>query len=145
MIASHGLRGRLLELWQRLRGERSPRALGVSVGLGLLVGCLPLYGFHLPLCLLACVPFGLDAVAAYLAAQISNPWFAPFLLALEAHVGARVLGRHAVTLNELSLDRLGDLFGRTFVGSVVVGVALGVVGGVAATLVARSRRGKLDG
>ncbi len=125
------------ELWRRLRGRGSPFALGASVGVGLFVGCLPLYGLHLPLCLLICLALGLDAVAAYLAAQISNPWFAPFVLALEARVGARILGRSALTLPELRLDRFGDIFERTFLGALVVGSALALVGGALTFLIAR--------
>jgi uncharacterized protein (DUF2062 family)/2-polyprenyl-3-methyl-5-hydroxy-6-metoxy-1,4-benzoquinol methylase len=125
------------ELWRRLRGGGSPFAVGASVGLGLFIGCLPLYGLHLPLCLLACLPLRLDAVAAYLAAQISNPWLAPLLLTLEARVGAVLLGRAALTASELRLDRIGDIFERTFVGSLVVGSVLALVGGVVTFLVAR--------
>jgi uncharacterized protein (DUF2062 family)/2-polyprenyl-3-methyl-5-hydroxy-6-metoxy-1,4-benzoquinol methylase len=124
-------------LWRRLRGHSSPAALGVSVALGLFIGCLPLYGLHLPLCVLACVPFGLDAVAAYLAAQISNPWLAPLLLALEARLGAFMLDRSALTLSELRLERFGDIFERTLAGSLVVGGTLGVVGGIVTFLIAR--------
>jgi uncharacterized protein (DUF2062 family)/2-polyprenyl-3-methyl-5-hydroxy-6-metoxy-1,4-benzoquinol methylase len=130
---------RLFDLWRRLRGGGSPRLLAVSAGVGLFIGSLPLYGLHLPLCLLACVPFGLDAVVAYLAAQISNPWFAPFLVTLEARVGATVLHRDALTLNELKLDRFGDLFERTFAGSLVVGSVLAVVGAAVTSLVVRRR------
>jgi uncharacterized protein (DUF2062 family) len=132
------------ELWRRLRGRGSPLALGASVGVGLFVGCLPLYGLHLPLCLLICLPLGLDAVAAYLAAQISNPWLAPFLLALEARIGARILGRSGLTLTELRLDRFGDIFERTFVGALVVGSALALAGG-ALTFVIASRTGRGPG
>jgi 2-polyprenyl-6-hydroxyphenyl methylase/3-demethylubiquinone-9 3-methyltransferase len=125
------------ELWRRLRGRGSPLALGASVAAGLFIGCLPLYGLHLPLCLLVCLPLGLDAVAAYLAAQISNPWLAPFLLALEARVGASILGRGSLTLTELRLDRFGDIFERTFVGALVVGSVLAVAGGALTFVIAR--------
>jgi uncharacterized protein (DUF2062 family) len=124
-----------------MRGGGSPFELGVSVAIGLFVGSLPLYGLHFPLCLLACWPFGLDVVAAYLAAQISNPWFAPFLLALEARIGAFVLGRRAPRLEELGLGQLGELFESTLVGGLILGVALAVVGGgVTWFVAARTRR-----
>jgi uncharacterized protein (DUF2062 family) len=137
VILPHQVSTRFLDLWRRLRGGGSPFSLSVSVGLGLFIGCLPLYGLHLPLCLVACLPFGLDAVAAYLAAQISNPWIAPFLVTLEARVGGRMLARSALTLNELELGHLGDVFERTFAGSLVVGGVLALLGAVVTSLVAR--------
>jgi uncharacterized protein (DUF2062 family) len=124
-----------------MRGGGSPFELGVSVAIGLFVGCLPLYGLHFPLVLLACWPFGLDVVAAYLAAQISNPWFAPFLVALEARIGALVLGRRTPRLEELGVGQLGELFECALVGGLALGVALGLVGGTVTWFVAsRARR-----
>lgn len=122
--------------WGRLRGRGSPLELGFSVALGLFIGCLPLYGLHLPLCLALCLPLGLDAVAAYLAAQISNPWFAPFLLALEARIGARLLGRPPLAFEDLRVERAGELFERTLAGSLVVGPLLAVAGGAMAFAIA---------
>lgn len=124
-------------LWRRARGGRSPRERALSVGLGLFIGCLPLYGLHFPLCVAACVPFGLDLVAAYLAAQISNPWFAPVLVAVEARVGSALLGRAPLAVSELELVRFGDVFERALVGSLVVGAALAVSGGLLTFLLAR--------
>ena len=50
------------------------------MGVGLFIGALPLYGLHFPLCAAVCLPLRLDLVAAYLAAQVSNPFVAPFLV-----------------------------------------------------------------
>lgn len=131
----------LKRLWQRLRGAGSPARLGISVGLGLFIGCLPLYGLHLPLCLLVCLPFRLDVVAAYLAAHVSNPLFAPFLLVAEAELGAVVLGRLPLTAAFESASELGwdEILVRTAVGSVVLGAVLGAAGGALAAGIARGR------
>jgi uncharacterized protein (DUF2062 family) len=136
LLASLGL------AWRRLRGRGSPRELAISVALGLFVGCLPFYGFHFALCLLLCWPFRLDVVAAYVAAQISNPWFAPALIVLEARIGGFLLGRRTLLLDELGLEGLGELFERTLVGSLVVGVALGLVGGAVTWFVAARSGGQ---
>lgn len=109
----------------------------LSVGLGLFIGCLPLYGLHFPLCVAVCVPFGLDLVAAYLAAQISNPWLAPVLVTVEARVGSVLLGRAPFAMDELKLDRFGDVFERALLGSFVVGTGLALVGALLTFLVAR--------
>ncbi len=111
------------------------------MGLGLFVGCLPLYGFHLPLCLLICLPLGLDAVVAYVAANISNPFVAPFLLLAEVEIGSLILHGHSLAF-DLAAARSAKWQGLALevgLGSVVLGSALACVGGGIAFLVARRR------
>ncbi|MCA9597746.1 MAG: DUF2062 domain-containing protein [Myxococcales bacterium] len=120
-------------LWTRLRGgELSPKRASASVAVGLFVGSLPLYGLHLPLCLLVCVPLRLDAVTAYLAANVSNPLFAPFLVTAEVEVGALVTSGGFVefTVEQARALGVGGFVLQLAVGSVVVGAALALVGGV---------------
>src|SRR5688572_13395830 len=53
-------------------GDMSPMRLGASVGMGLFIGCLPLFGVHFLLVVVLSLRFRLDAAIAYLAANISN-------------------------------------------------------------------------
>ena len=117
--------------------------LAVSVGVGLFVGCQPLYGLHLPLCVLLCVPLRLDAVAAYLAANISNPALAPLLLVLQVNVGSLVLtgGYAALSLDQARQTGISGLVVQATVGSVLVGATLAAFGSVAAWLAASHARG----
>ncbi|HET9930410.1 MAG TPA: DUF2062 domain-containing protein [Polyangiaceae bacterium] len=135
-------RSRFARLLRLLRGSGSPARVGLSIGLGLFIGCLPLYGFHLPLCLLVCLPFGLDAVLAYLAANISNPLVAPFLVFSEVVVGSWLLHGRAPSfdLQAAKHPDLGLIAREIALGSVVVGGVLGVLGGVIAASIARRRR-----
>ena len=132
-------------IWRRLRGERqSPARVALAVALGLFIGCLPVYGFHFLLCVLVCLPLGLDLVLAYLLANISNPLVAPFLITLEVEIGALVsTGRHAGFSMERA--RQTGILGFAFqagLGSVIVGAALGAIGSSIAYLIARKRRAK---
>ena len=87
----HPLREELRRALAELRGNRlSPASGAAAVALGLFVGALPVFGLHLPLVLALCLWLRLDALIAYLAANISNPFVAPFLVAAELEVGARV-------------------------------------------------------
>src|SRR6188768_2654614 len=136
------LRGNWALIWRRLRGERqSPGRVASAVALGLFIGCLPVYGFHFILCLLVCLPLGLDLVLAYLLANISNPLVAPFLITLEVEIGSLLsTGRHAA----FSLQRaretgvMGFVF-QAALGSVFVGAALAALGGAIAFVIARKR------
>ncbi len=127
-----------------MRGERkSPARVALAVALGLFIGCLPVYGFHFLLCLLVCLPLGLDLVLAYLVANISNPLVAPFLITLEVEIGSLIsTGRHA----GFSLERarqtgiLGFVF-QAGLGSIFVGLGLGALGSAIAYVIASKRRG----
>ena len=143
------MRRKLARIWRRLRGERqSPARVALAVGSGLFIGCLPVYGLHFFLCLLWCLPLGLDFVATYLAANISNPFVAPFLITLEVEVGSLVTTGHHAAFTLARAKQTGVL-GFAFqagVGSVFVGLGLAVLGATAAYFVARkSRRADPEG
>lgn len=131
----------LLGLWRRLRGTPgSAVRAAVAVAVGLFVGCQPLYGLHLLLVLAVCVPLRLDAVLAYLAANISNPLVAPFLIFSEVEAGAYLLTGRWVAFDVAQARATGALgFARQLVvGSVALGAGLALVGfGVAWLLVSR--------
>jgi uncharacterized protein (DUF2062 family)/2-polyprenyl-3-methyl-5-hydroxy-6-metoxy-1,4-benzoquinol methylase len=113
--------------------------LGLSVAAGLFIGSQPVYGLHLPLCMLVCLSLRLDLVAAYLAANISNPLLAPALLALEVDVGSLLLtGKHvAFDADHVHATGLDGLVAQALVGSLSVGSLLSVGGGMLAILLAR--------
>ena len=130
----------IARIWRRLRGERKSRArLASAVALGLFIGCLPVYGLHFVLCLLVCLPFGLDLLVAYLAANISNPLIAPFLVTLEVEVGSLLTtGQHAAfTLARAKETGFFGFVWQAGVGSVFVGGALAAIGGGLAYAVAQ--------
>lgn len=131
--------GPIRRLWARLRGHgKSPRRTSLSVFVGLFIGALPLYGLHLPLCLAVCVPLRLDAVTAYLAANISNPFVAPFLLLAQLQTGALVLDGRLASLDRAQLEtlELSGVLGYLVIGVPIVALALASVGAVVTRLVA---------
>lgn len=133
----------LLGLWRRLRGTPgSPVAAAVAVAVGLFIGCQPLYGLHFVLVLAVCLPLRLDAVLSYLAANISNPLCAPFLIVAEVEAGAYLTSGRFVAFG-LSQARAGGAAGfarQLFVGSIAVGAALALLGFALAWLLASRRR-----
>src|SRR5262245_4130116 len=127
-----GLRAALGRLWRILRGGESSRGkVAASLGLGLFIGCLPVYGFHFPLCLAGCLLFRLDLVLAYLAANVSNPFIAPFLVTLEVEVGSYLLHGVPAAFDPAHARSLGasGFFKQALAGSVAVGAALAALGG----------------
>jgi SAM-dependent methyltransferase/uncharacterized protein (DUF2062 family) len=127
-------REELKRAWCELRGPgTTPSRAALSVGLGLLIGSLPIFGCHTPLVIVFCLWFQLDAAIAWVAANVSNPFFAPALLAAEVQVGAWLRRgtpidfRHAAAARDL---HVADVLGCLALGSPVVGAALALAGAV---------------
>jgi uncharacterized protein (DUF2062 family) len=121
-----------------------PRRAGFSVAVGLYIGVQPVFGLHLPLCLLVCVPFKLDALVAYAAANISNPFLAAFIVFAEVQLGSLALDRNFVsfTIEQAQGTHLAHLALQTAVGAQLLGLVLAVLGGVVAARVAHFARAR---
>lgn len=136
------VRGIGTHLWRRLRGgDLTPWRAGGSVGVGLFVGSLPVYGGHFPLCLALCLPLRLDVLVAYLAACFNNPFSAPLLLTVEVEIGSLLLTGE-LTGFDLARARdvgLAGFFWDAAVGSLIVGFVLAVAGAVMAFLITGTR------
>jgi uncharacterized protein (DUF2062 family)/trans-aconitate methyltransferase len=119
------LRRRFYDL--RLEGEGLGRE-AAALGLGVFIGCTPFYGFHLLLCWVAGWALRLNRLKLYLASNISNPLFSPFLLFAELQTGAWVR-RH--DLHDLTIAAIRSTSPWTFgadllAGSLVLGAVLGL-------------------
>jgi uncharacterized protein (DUF2062 family) len=130
-------RGPLARTYYRLRTRRdSPRQQAGAVWLGVTIGCTPLFGLHLLMCIVFARLLGLSAVTTYLASYVNNPFVMPLTLYLSVGIGRwlftgewpvmRLDYAHAVGVWHLGRDIL--------VGSLVVGLTLG---GLLAALVYR--------
>jgi uncharacterized protein (DUF2062 family)/2-polyprenyl-3-methyl-5-hydroxy-6-metoxy-1,4-benzoquinol methylase len=100
-----------------------------GIGIGAFVGCTPFYGFHRLICRAIGSVFGLNRLQMYLAANISNPVFAPVLILSELETGA-LMRRGA--LQRLTLAAIRTTGARSFgldylLGVVSVGAALGTI------------------
>lgn len=129
-MAFSPLREELRRALRELRGaDLSPARGAAAVALGLFIGSLPIFGFHLPIVLGLCLWLRLDAAVTYVAANISNPFFLPFLLTSEVQVGA-YLRTGAFLQLEHRLTRAGaaEFTEDLFLGAFVVGLGLAAFG-----------------
>src|SRR5688572_10173813 len=120
-----------------LRTEGQGRAReACAIGVGLFIGCSPFYGFHLALCWVIGRLLRLNRMKVYLAANISNPIVAPFILFAELQTGAwiRTGGFLPLTLETVRTTTPWQFGIDLLVGSAVVGGVLGVMGGLATYL-----------
>ena len=133
--------GRFASAFYRYRTEGDgPIRQSLAIGLGLYIGASPFIGFHWLLALALGGLFRLNRLKVYLAANISNPLIAPFLFAAEIQVGAKLRTGHFISAATIEEVRLKGLAIDILLGSVVVGLALAVVGTVL-TLWAVRRQG----
>ena len=129
-------------LVHQLRTEgATPARDAIAVGLGVFVGCSPWYGFHFALCWGLGWLLGLNRLKMYLAANISNPLVAPFLILGELQTGAWIRRGepHALTLDTVRTADPWTFGADLVVGSVVVGAVLGTCLGLATWLSTRGR------
>ena len=132
-------------LFRDLRTEGAGRGReAAALGLGAFIGCLPFYGLHLLLVAGVGWLLGLNRLRMYVAANISNPLFAPALIFAEIQLGAwlRRAEFHDVTYEALRTTDAWTFGADLLLGSVVLGAFLGV-GIVIGTLAAVANAPKL--
>ena len=123
-----------------MRGsDLTPLRFGLSVAVGLFVGCLPLYGAHFFLCAALTMPLRLNLLVAYAAAHISIPPSLPLLWFAALQLGSLLLTGAWLPLatTDLTPARLAQLGGTLILGSVVLGLLLALLGGSVAYVIAR--------
>jgi uncharacterized protein (DUF2062 family)/trans-aconitate methyltransferase len=127
-------------VWQLRTEGAGPAREAAAIGLGIFIGCFPVYGFHLLLCLVVGWCLGLNRLKMYLAANISNPFMAPLLILTELQTGAwfRRDQLHGFTLDTVRNVDPWSLGADLIVGGLIVGGLLGVLGGTATYVVARA-------
>ena len=146
------MRKRLRELWLHLTHEHTePARMAAAVFVGINLGAWPIYGIQTVLCLLMAWVLGLNKLTVILAANISNPLIAPFLVAGGIVLGEWIrfgtlhppdVGAAHGFIAQLSLfaGDLPSLYLSCFLGDAVIGLVLGTLLAGAAYSMARRRR-----
>jgi uncharacterized protein (DUF2062 family) len=118
------------ELLYRLRTEGdTPERQAGAVALGVVIGCSPFYGLHLPLCALFAKLLRLNIALTYLAAHVSLPGIWPLLVFAEIQVGHWLRGGGLLSIHPSQLRHMEDpwQFGiDLLLGSAVVGIGLAI-------------------
>ncbi|MCC6525530.1 MAG: DUF2062 domain-containing protein, partial [Polyangiaceae bacterium] len=118
-------REELRRAWHELRGPtQSPARAAAAVALGVFVGSFPLFGVHTPLVLVLCLWLRLDAALGWVASNVSNPLFAPFLVTAEVEVGSYLATGRFMPFD---VERLGEVVRYALLGAPFVAAGLAVV------------------
>jgi uncharacterized protein (DUF2062 family)/2-polyprenyl-3-methyl-5-hydroxy-6-metoxy-1,4-benzoquinol methylase len=136
---------RLRRLFYDLRTEGAGAGReAAAIGVGVFIGCLPFFGFHLLLCWVSGWLLRLNRLKMYLAANISNPLFATTLVFVELQLGAwlRRGAFHELTLETARTTELSVFGLDMLMGSLLVGGSLGLI--ISATTYATLRGSTTD-
>ncbi|MGZ8250620.1 MAG: DUF2062 domain-containing protein, partial [Methylomagnum sp.] len=114
-----------------LKTNVSPSGLAVSAGLGVLLGSLPVFGFHSPLILAAALRLHLNPAMALASQNLCAPPFVPLLC---IQIGHYLL--HGSWLSDFTYQswvmEAGPRFLEWWFGSLLLGPALAVLTGLLA-------------
>lgn len=126
-----------------LENHASPIELSLGVGVGVFIGLTPFYLLHTLLAMGLAWVFRINIAAAVLGTQVSNPFFAPGLIAASLWVG-HALGPSPSgqrgSWNPADLTFYVSWLRGGLVLGALLGVALGLLTYIAASLAQRRRR-----
>jgi len=126
-------REELKRAWIELRGgDLSPGRAAAAVAIGLFIGSQPIFGCHTPLVLTFCILLKLDAALAWVASNISNPFFAPFLVTAEVQLGGYLWTGAAIPFDQNVARETGisGFAAYAFSGAPIIGLGLAALGAV---------------
>ncbi|WP_312846869.1 DUF2062 domain-containing protein [Stappia sediminis] len=123
-----------------LRLTGSPHAIALGFAAGAFASITPLIGFHFILSFIIAFIIGGNMLAAALGTAVGNPFTFPFIWTSTYKLGTLILhgearhfrsnalkGELGETLFEKSLDTLWPVLKPMFVGSIPIGIAVGVL------------------
>jgi uncharacterized protein (DUF2062 family) len=142
-----GLRARVRALFTALLHEHTaPARLAAAVLVGCIVGCTPLFGLHIVVCLALAWALRLNKLVVYGAANLSMPPLVPLLGFVSVQLGERILHGRWLALRRADFQlaqvrALAKLFFVDWmVGGLVLGTAIGLVAGGLTFAILSARR-----
>lgn len=105
----------------------------VSVGFGVFMGIIPLWGFQMLIAITISIFFRLNKALVLIAANISFPPFIPVILYLSLLMGKIWMGKEAIDLSfdkDINLDTVHQSFVQYFYGAVTLALLSGLLFGL---------------
>ncbi len=132
---------RLVMVWRLATRERAtPREVGLAVGLGVFIGSTPVIGLHGWIAVALATLFRLNRLYAFLGSRVSSPVVLPFIALAEIQLAHRVRCGELLTLTKDDvLGQAKTLLLDWCLGTIPVGLALGVLFGLAGYAITRMR------
>ena len=102
-----------------------PHGIAVGVAIGVAIAIIPIYGFQTIMAIAVAAllhRFKINKVAVILGSQLSMPFFAPFIFAVDYGVGNLITGNHWIwlKLRHDLFSQIGKVYVLILIGSFVV-------------------------
>ena len=123
--------------------EHTDRKKALSVGFGIFMGIIPIWGFQLIVAISLSVFFKLNKALVIIAANISIPPMIPIIIYLSHLCGALWMGKHGQRITfdqELTIDSVMNNLVQYIAGAITLAVASGLVGGAITYIVLKTFR-----
>lgn len=127
------------------RPEESSWRKASSIGFGLFIGILPIWGFQLLVGIPSALALKLNRVLFITAANISIPPLIPLIIFGSYMAGAPLMGENAVDLEfskDITLTAIWESLQQYLIGSVILALSAGIFGTLGTYALLRPFRGK---
>ncbi len=124
-----------------LKEHLDPEHAAAAVFLGVFIANVPIYGFQTVAVLALAALLRLNKPLAYAATFVNNPLLQPFLIVGSLELGHFLLAGRFLTLSAAHRPDFKAEFGAWLLGSLVLGLLLGMLGAVATYVVLQLRAG----
>jgi uncharacterized protein (DUF2062 family) len=117
----------------------------ISIGFGVFMGIVPIWGFQMLVAIALSIVFRLNKALVILAANISIPPMIPLILYLSHLTGKLWLGKDAKSVSfdeEITLDFIHKHFVQYLYGAVTLSVVAGIVFGAVSYLLIKMFKSK---
>ena len=125
--------------------QESPRLKALSVGFGIFMGIIPIWGFQLVAAIFLAVLFKLNKPLVIIAANISIPPMIPLIIFLSYRMGALWLGDKAVVFTfskNITLDSIKQNLLQYIYGSITLAIVAAIAFGLLTYFFAQITRKK---
>jgi predicted LPLAT superfamily acyltransferase/glycosyltransferase involved in cell wall biosynthesis len=121
----------VLVIFSLLKSNVSRTKIIASISLGVFIGVMPVYGFHVLLGALFSFLFRLNFPLMFIAGNISIPPMIPVWTYISLKIGSAITGTPIhLTFDEHIFHNANAFFGILFLGSVVLGLVLALIFGI---------------
>lgn len=113
--------------------HHTPQLKAMSVGLGIFMGIVPIWGFQLAAAIFLAILFKLNKPIVIIAANISIPPMIPLIIFLSYKMGALWMGSHAMQIdfsNTITLDSVKKNLVQYIYGSITLAFVAAIVFGL---------------
>lgn len=120
-------------LVQLIRQHSSPHEIALGAGIGAFISCLPVYGLHTVLVILAAIIVRpANKIAIFLGTNLSLPPTIPFITWAGYEIGRFILNKNLPPLDwgffkNLTFQKITSFYQPLFIGSLILGVICAIV------------------